>query len=179
MGFSRNCSSLYDGNSTRMQSPTPVVCKHPRLQDHTSPLQVLQVASGDFLTLGASPLPPLLIAHMKAGAASRGPRQVNNSRNHCRPQTSTPSMCAGEVKPALQTKTALGLHGYCAARLLRWRRVNTKAERLKANVLHQATSQCCTKRCSAPPRYGGTHDCRCHIAVPLPRGLEGSQGQRL
>lgn len=90
-----------------MQSPTPVVCKHPRLQDHTSPLQVLQVASGDFLAQGASPLPPLFTAHMKAGAASRGPRQVNSSRNHCRPQTSTPSICAGEVKPALQTKTAL------------------------------------------------------------------------
>lgn len=107
MGFSRNCSSLYDGNSTRMQSPTPVVCKHPRLQDHTSPLQVLQVASRDFLTQGASLPPPLLTAHMKAGAASRGPRQVNSSRNHCRPQTNTPSICAGEVKPALQTKTAL------------------------------------------------------------------------
>lgn len=81
------------------------MCKHPRLQDHTNPLQVLQVASGDFIAQGASP--PLLTAHMKAGAASRGPRQVNSSRNHCRPQTSTPSICAGEVKPALQTKTAL------------------------------------------------------------------------
>lgn len=108
-GFSRNCSSLYDGNGARMQSPTPVVCKHPRLQDHTSPLQVLQVASGDFLTQRGLPLPPLLTAHMKAGAASRGPRQVNSSRNHCRPQTSarTPSVCAGEVKPALQTEAAL------------------------------------------------------------------------
>lgn len=170
-GFSRNCSSHYDGNSTRMQSPTPVVCKHPRLQDYTSPLQVLQVASGDFLTQGASPLPPLLLtAHMKAGAASRGPRQVNSSRNHCRPQTSarththTPSICAGEVKPALQTKTRL----FPAVRVLLWPRVNTKADWLKANVLHQAvfSPQCC----------GGAHGCKMPHRGPTASGAGRKPG---
>lgn len=120
-GFSRNCSSHYDGNSTRMQSPTPVVCKHPRLQDYTSPLQVLQVASGDFLKQGALPLPPLLLtAHMKAGAASRGPRQVNSSRNHCRPQTSARThthLLFVQEKLNLHCKPRPGsslLYGFCS-----------------------------------------------------------------
>lgn len=69
-----------------------MACKHPRLQDHTSPLQVLQVAGGDFLAAAAVDCAHESGSSQQEALSSQQfqePMPTSNKR--------TPSICAGKV----------------------------------------------------------------------------------
>lgn len=93
----------------------------------------------------SSPPPPLSTAHMKAGAASRGPRQVNSSRNRC--------------AHLLFEQDSLELP----------RRRLFPAVALATRELKRADLK---QMCSAEPR-SANGCCTCHVAVPPPRGVRG------
>lgn len=73
------------------RSLTPVVCKHPPLQDHTSPLQLLQVASGDFLAAAAACTHQSRSSQQGASSSQQFQEPMPSSNKR------TPCICAGHV----------------------------------------------------------------------------------